>query len=82
MAGLESIGTRGGASPEEAEVLEMWLDANELGLGLLPASSPWRDVALQVRVALLADLGRRPLRSVGAAAPGSGEDLLLRWGVR
>ena len=69
-----------GANPSEADVLEMWLEANELGLRLLPAASPWRDVALQVRVALLADLGRQPLRSVGAEVRDPDGDRPLRFG--
>lgn len=44
-------------------VLEMWLEANERGVSLLPPSSPWIEVALELQDALRADI-----RTLGGAS--------------
>jgi hypothetical protein len=43
--------------PMERRVLEMWLDANERGVAMLPSGSHWRELAIQLQVALREDLG-------------------------
>lgn len=78
MAGMESFAGRRRANREEAEVLEMWLETIDIGVPRLPASSPWRDVALRVRAAMLDDLGRPPLRFAGASARDLDEPVQLR----